>query len=169
MSVLVDVSELRGVVVRRGVLIDENVTVDEAPPAAAPVRPGTRKRVKGEVRRPPNRPRVVAGLRAVPEVRCAPARGGARWPWLAAMAVTAGLVVAGFGFLADAMAAPVPARTAVVSVAPGESLWEVAERLAPSSDPAAVVDRIHELNRLDGAGLVPGLPIEVPAESAPSR
>ncbi|UJW36281.1 hypothetical protein L3Q67_22265 [Saccharothrix sp. AJ9571] len=168
MSVLVDVSELRGVVVRRGVLIDENVTVDEAPPAA-PVRPGARKRPQGEVRRPSNRPRVVAGLRAVPEVRCAPARAGARWPWLAAMAVTAGLVVAGFGFLADAMAAPVPTRTAVVSVAPGESLWEVAERMAPSSDPAAVVDRIHELNRFDGAGLVPGLPIEVPAETAPSR
>ncbi|MBN6041605.1 LysM peptidoglycan-binding domain-containing protein [Amycolatopsis sp. 195334CR] len=161
MSVLVDLDDVRGVVVRRGVLIDENVTVGEAPP----VRPARRARVKGETRRPPTRPRVVAGLRAVPEVRCAPVRRGVRWPWLAAMAVAAGAVVVGFGVLADAMAAPVPSHTAVVSVAPGETLWDVASRMAPSSDAEAVVERIRTLNNLDERGLVPGLPLEVPAET----
>ncbi|AXB48557.1 hypothetical protein A4R43_16815 [Amycolatopsis albispora] len=81
------------------------------------------------------------------------------------MAVAVGVVVAGFGLLADAMTAPVPSQTAVVSVAPGETLWDVAERMAPSSDGAAVVDRIRDLNRLDERGLVPGLPLEVPTEA----
>ncbi|OLF13142.1 hypothetical protein BLA60_04885 [Actinophytocola xinjiangensis] len=81
--------------------------------------------------------------------------------------ITAGaavcLAVIGLGALAGAGAVDVPARTEVVRVQPGETLSDLAARMAPSSDRGAVVDRIRELNALD-AGLRPGQPLRVPAE-----
>ncbi len=50
-----------------------------------------------------------------------------------------------------------PGRPAVVVVQSGDSLWSIAQRLAPGSDPRSVVARLARLNKLaDGAQLVPG-------------
>jgi hypothetical protein len=49
-----------------------------------------------------------------------------------------------------------PVRHTVVR--PGDSLWSVASRLAPGSDPRPVVDALSEAR--DGAPLVPGETVE---------
>jgi hypothetical protein len=73
------------------------------------------------------------------------------------------LGVLGAGMLADAFVGDaVPERTAVVWVEPGETLWDVAERSAPGYDPAAVVQRIHELNEIAGNGVLAGQALQVP-------
>jgi predicted Zn-dependent protease len=56
----------------------------------------------------------------------------------------------------------VPERTAVVEVRSGESLWELAERVAPQSQPQAVVERIRQLNGMHGSTVHPGQPLLVP-------
>ena len=38
----------------------------------------------------------------------------------------------------------------------GDTLWSVATHLAPQEDPRDVVDRLVEVNALDGATIVPG-------------
>jgi hypothetical protein len=43
-------------------------------------------------------------------------------------------------------------------VRPGDSLWSVANRLAPGSDPRPVVDALAQAR--DGAPLVPGETVE---------
>jgi hypothetical protein len=87
-----------------------------------------------------------------------------RWPWLAGLAVASCLVVTGLGLFGGGAAAnaPVPEQTATVSVGQGDTLSSLAARFAPDSDASAVVARIKELNRLDAAVLVPGLPLTVP-------
>jgi predicted Zn-dependent protease len=74
------------------------------------------------------------------------------------------MAVVGLGVLANVGAGTptVPARTAVVRVQPGESLSELAERVAPRSDRGAVVERIRELNGLEGSGVRVGQPLTVP-------
>jgi LysM repeat protein len=52
------------------------------------------------------------------------------------------------------------ART--VTVAPGESLWALAERIAPHADPRLVVDRIIQINHLAGARILAGQQLVVP-------
>jgi LysM repeat protein len=59
-------------------------------------------------------------------------------------------------------ATSVPERTNIVHVQVGETLWDVAERNAPHSDPDAVVSRIRELNNLPDSDIVPGQPLVVP-------
>jgi hypothetical protein len=45
----------------------------------------------------------------------------------------------------------VVADAAVVVVQPGESLWEIARRVAPDADPRRVVAQLKAVNDLDGA------------------
>lgn len=118
------------------------------------------------------RPTVVPGLaerRLVRPAACRVARPAVRWPVLVAVgvAVAAVLVFAG-GVIANmvgGMAAQVPRTTAVVAVAPGETLWDVARRYAPESDPHAVVSRIEELNGVNAGGVSGGATLVVPAQS----
>lgn len=56
----------------------------------------------------------------------------------------------------------VPSPTAVVQVGAGETLWDVAERVAPGSERQAVVQRIRELNGMAGSELRPGQALRVP-------
>jgi LysM domain len=52
---------------------------------------------------------------------------------------------------------PVPASApAEAVVGPGETLWSVAERVAPGDDPRAVVDRLRALNDLPSGIVHPG-------------
>lgn len=50
-----------------------------------------------------------------------------------------------------------------VTVQAGQSLWEVAESIAPSSDPRDVISDIVRLNQLQNAELHPGDQIAIPA------
>ncbi len=50
-----------------------------------------------------------------------------------------------------------------VTVAPGESLWAVAERIAPHADPRDVMEQIAELNDLDSTQLQVGQQLLLPA------
>lgn len=77
---------------------------------------------------------------------------------VATFVVTAG-VVAGLDAIANlrlAQTDSVPAATDTVQVRRGESLGDVAARVAPDAPVAQVVDRIVELNALAGAEVRPG-------------
>jgi len=145
----------------------KNTGPQPVPGGARVLRPRPRA---GETRRPPTRARSVAGHGAAGHgkaaVSCEPRRLPIQWPWLAALAVAACLVITGLGLLANSMAsAEVPSRTATVSVSPGETLGDLAARFAPDSNSGAVVERIKQLNGLDDAVIVPGLPLTVPVQA----
>jgi hypothetical protein len=78
---------------------------------------------------------------------------------LAAVAIGIGAVLAvghaGAALGGTSLAAP-GARPRVVShvVEPGDTLWSIAEDLAPGTDPRPVVDALSDAR--DGAALVPG-------------
>ncbi len=77
------------------------------------------------------------------------------------------LIVLGAGWLgAGGSAVPVPSTTTLVSVHPGETLWDLATQEAPASAPVAVVDRIRQLNNLTDAVLYPGEMLRVPVAAA---
>jgi predicted Zn-dependent protease len=65
----------------------------------------------------------------------------------------------GHAFQADA--APRHRRT--VLVRPGDTLWSIARRSEPASDPRTVVDGIAAVNGVQAGGLVPGQRLFVPA------
>ncbi|MES1169430.1 MAG: LysM peptidoglycan-binding domain-containing protein, partial [Leifsonia sp.] len=51
-----------------------------------------------------------------------------------------------------------------VSIAPGQSLWQLAEQIAPQADPREVVADILSLNRLESADVQPGQQLAIPAQ-----
>ncbi len=53
-----------------------------------------------------------------------------------------------------------------VSVAPGQSLWQLAEQVAPRADPREVVADILALNQLASADVQPGQELAIPAQYA---
>jgi len=61
--------------------------------------------------------------------------------------------------------APVPAKLAVVQVQTGETLQQVAHRVAPDSPVGQVVERIQELNQLDSVALQAGQTLIAPIGS----
>ena len=50
----------------------------------------------------------------------------------------------------------------VVMVQPGESLWSIAETIAPNADPRDVILEIVEFNRLESADVLAGQQIAIP-------
>jgi len=56
--------------------------------------------------------------------------------------------------------------TGVVVVQAGESLWQIAQAIAPQADPRETVTLIRELNGLDESAVVPGQSIIVPVTGA---
>lgn len=54
------------------------------------------------------------------------------------------------------------ARVRAVTVAPGDTLWSIASRVAPGRDPRAEVAALQHRNHLSGADLVPGQQLRVP-------
>jgi hypothetical protein len=81
---------------------------------------------------------------------------------LVAAAITVWLgLVAQLGAPAET-AAPVPARLAVVQVQTGESLQQLAQRVAPDAPTGAVVDQIRHLNDLDSAAVDAGQTLIAP-------
>ena len=49
-----------------------------------------------------------------------------------------------------------------VTVAPGETLWQIAARIAPDADRRALVDQIEALNHLSGPQVVAGQQLVLP-------
>lgn len=80
---------------------------------------------------------------------------------VAAVLVTLAVVV-GLSWLNQATDPGIPARTAVIRVGAGETVWDVAARVAPRSDQRAVVERIRQLNGLVGTAVRPGQQLQVP-------
>jgi nucleoid-associated protein YgaU len=82
--------------------------------------------------------------------------------------IVSGAVIAGAwaGPLARAVAPEAgvrPAATRHVTVATGDTLWAIAERVAPGQDPRPLVDAISAANHLDGGtAIVPGQVLVVP-------
>jgi LysM repeat protein len=54
--------------------------------------------------------------------------------------------------------------TVTVTVQPGESLWAIAESVAPERDPRDVVTDIIQLNNLEAARVVPGQALFIPSK-----
>ena len=78
----------------------------------------------------------------------------------AAITVWLGLVAQVGGVVGTS--APVPNQLAVVQVQTGETLQQVARRVAPDAPVGQVVERIRELNQLDSAALDAGQTLIAP-------
>lgn len=53
-----------------------------------------------------------------------------------------------------------------VTVSSGESLWDLAEEIAPSADPRDVIASVVDLNRLPSSDVAAGQQLAVPAQYA---
>ncbi|KUI11839.1 peptigoglycan-binding protein LysM [Mycobacterium sp. GA-1285] len=71
-------------------------------------------------------------------------------------------LVAQFGGVVGTTSATVPDRLAVVQVQTGETLQQVAMRVAPDAPVGQVMDRISELNQLDSPALDAGQTLIAP-------
>ncbi|MBW9093601.1 LysM peptidoglycan-binding domain-containing protein [Microbacterium jejuense] len=56
-----------------------------------------------------------------------------------------------------------------VVVSAGDSLWSIAEQVAPGHDPRDVVDQIARLNALDGVSVQVGQELAIPLEYSDGR
>jgi hypothetical protein len=78
---------------------------------------------------------------------------------LVALGLLATVAASAVAFLAW-LSAPTPVARpqvpAAITVQPGDTLWSLAETIAPNRDPRAEVDQLTRLNGLDSASLVPG-------------
>jgi hypothetical protein len=86
---------------------------------------------------------------------------------LLTLVVAVPLVIAAFGFAVNSGGASAGAdvSSAVfehVTVQPGESLWQLAGEIAPSSDPRDVLSDLVQLNQLNSAEVQPGQILAVP-------
>lgn len=57
-----------------------------------------------------------------------------------------------------------PAASRTYVVRPGDTLWSIAERLRPGSDPRPIVDAIERVNGVSAGELVPGQSLRIPAQ-----
>jgi LysM repeat protein len=79
----------------------------------------------------------------------------------------------GIGFAAisggSALASGESAATAAfdtVTVMPGDTLWAIAEDVAPTADPRTVISEIQKLNALSSGSLQVGQQLSIPSEYA---
>ncbi|MQA62272.1 MAG: hypothetical protein GEU86_12390 [Actinophytocola sp.] len=126
-----------------------------------------RRRADEALRRPPGGARRADEPPGGRVTACVVTRPAPRWRLVVLTGLAVCAVIFGFGVIvggmADGMAgSSVPARTTVVAVAPGESLWDLAVKYAPESDPRAVVRRIEDLNGVDSGAVTAGLALTVP-------
>lgn len=134
------------------------------------IRPGTRRTrvlrtAAGDFRRPPGRPRPVAAPGVATAAVCAPKRmsGGLQLALVGLLTFVCCLGLAAVNGLSSAGSQSVPPGVATVQAQPGETLPELAHRIAPNSPVDDVVDRIVALNHLADRSLHAGQPLEVPA------
>lgn len=65
--------------------------------------------------------------------------------------------------VSGAAAGPVPVSRGTYLVRPGDTLWTIAERLAPGEDPRPLVRAIVQVNDLDAGALEAGVTITIPS------
>ncbi|WP_345752840.1 LysM peptidoglycan-binding domain-containing protein [Microbacterium rhizophilus] len=108
----------------------------------------------------------VSGARTATRLRLT-RRGRRVLAAIAAAPVAAGLalaIVSGGGALASRDAGAPAGTFDSVTVMPGESLWSIAEEVAPAADPRDVVDAIIALNQLPSSAVAAGERLAIPAE-----
>jgi hypothetical protein len=131
-----------------------------APPAPTPpVAPAVRRL---QVKTPAQRGVLTPAARGTEAMHLPVLQSGRAGRLVAAVMVTM-VVVGGLSWLGQARDPGLPAHTAVVRVGAGETVWDVAARVAPQSDQGAVVERIRQLNGLVGSAVSPGQQLQVPA------
>jgi Tfp pilus assembly protein FimV len=111
----------------------------------ANVTPTTRLRLTARGRR------VLASVAALPAV----------------IAITLAVLGGGAALASGDTGAPAGAFTEI-TVMSGESLWSIAQDVAPDADPRDVVEAISRLNMLDSAAVSAGQRLAIPAEFAPT-
>ncbi|WP_246155401.1 LysM peptidoglycan-binding domain-containing protein [Saccharopolyspora hirsuta] len=116
-------------------------------------------RPRGGGRRVPGR--VVPRAAQPTAAACDRARRSGEWLWLTSVAIFTFLIVMLVG-LFGFRDAPMTGGTTLIEVRAGDTLWGIADRVAPDSDPRAVVARIAELNGLDAATVETGRLLVVP-------
>ena len=83
---------------------------------------------------------------------------------LAALPLAVGLAFAALsGGSAYAGGEEVVTSFETVTVMPGDTLWSIAEEIAPAADPREVVDALQRLNLLEGGALMIGDELAIPA------
>ena len=93
-------------------------------------------------------------------------RGRAVLTALIALPLAAGAVLGIGAVAATATGTPASTSFAYVTVQPGESLWQLAEQVAPDADPREVVADISDLNGLPSGVIQPGQRLAIPARYA---
>ncbi len=106
-------------------------------------------------------PRMLAPAAGV-QVACPSVLRLGRVARLVAAATVTLAVVGGLGWVGMAPSPGIPAETVVARVGAGETIWDVARRVAPEYDQRAVVERIRQLNGMAGSALQPGQQLQVP-------
>lgn len=81
----------------------------------------------------------------------------------AAMALSIAVLGGGAALASREAGAPAESFT-TVTVAPGASLWSIAQEVAPERDPRDVVDAIVRLNALESVSVWVGQSLAIPAE-----
>lgn len=109
---------------------------------------------------------AIMNTSAVPQVRLRlTRRGRAVLTALVTLPVVVfALVFALNGGMAAATGEQTHATFHYVTVQSGDSLWSVAERLAPNADPRDVIAELVNLNGLDSAVVTPGQQLAIPAQ-----
>lgn len=79
------------------------------------------------------------------------------------------VILSGGGALASGEAGAPAGTFAEVTVMPGDTLWSIAESVAPEADPRDVIDEIVRLNALSSGSLVAGQSLALPPEYARAR
>jgi hypothetical protein len=108
------------------------------------------------------RGRAFASAVGTAETVHSPARRTGRGARLVAAATVTLAVVGGLGWIEQGAYPRSPTNTVVVQVGAGETLWDVARRVAPRSDQRAVVKWIRQLNQIVGSAISPGQRLQVP-------
>lgn len=86
---------------------------------------------------------------------------------LAALPLILGIVIAfmsGGSAVASSDTVSTPATFETVKVVEGDTLWSIAEDVAPDADPRDVIDDILAFNVLSSAAITPGQTLSIPAE-----
>jgi len=85
----------------------------------------------------------------------------AAFPVIVALSVA---VIGGGAALASGTASAPGHSFAEITVMSGETLWSIAEDIAPEADPRDVVAQISRLNALEGGSVAAGQRIAIPTE-----
>lgn len=88
---------------------------------------------------------------------------------LPAVVAIAVAMISGGSALASRDAGAPAASFETVTVMQGDSLWSIAEEVAPQADPRDVIDAIVRLNSLDGVTVQAGQSLAIPAQYSTGR